>query len=71
MVYLIYILTVLIGIYAVYTNLPALINIGIPNNQLEFGKFMVSLLPTLVGFFMIYFGVSSLYNLLKKKTKND
>ena len=69
MAYLIYTLTILIGIYAVYTNLPPLINIGIPDNQLKFGKFMVSVIPTFVGFFMIYFGASSLYSLLKNKKK--
>ena len=66
MIYIIYILTILIGLYAVYSNLPVLINIGIPDNQLKLGKFLVSLFPTIVGFFMIYFGASSLYSLLKK-----
>jgi len=61
-----YILTILIGIYAVYANLPVLINIGIPENLIEFGRFLVSLIPASVGFFMIYFGVSSLYSLIKK-----
>ncbi len=66
MIYIIYILTILIGLYAVYNNLPVLITIGIPDNQLKFGKLLISLLPTVVGFFMIYFGASSLYSLFKK-----
>ncbi len=61
-----YILTIVIGIYAVYVNLPALVNIGIPDNSIELGRFLVSLIPTLVGLFMIYFGISSLYSLFKK-----
>ncbi len=61
-----YILTIVIGVYAVYTNLPALINIGIPDNSIKFGRFLVSLIPASVGLFMIYFGISSLYTLFKK-----
>ena len=63
----IYILTVLIGIYAVFVNIPALINIGIPSNEIEFGRFMASFFPTVVGLFMIWFGSTSLYSLLRKK----
>ncbi|RUM59070.1 MAG: hypothetical protein DSY60_00490 [Persephonella sp.] len=69
MVYLIYLLTIIIGIYVVYNNLPVLINIGIPDNQLKLGKFLVSLLPTVVGFFMIYFGISSFYSILNKNKR--
>ncbi len=69
MAYLIYLLTVLIGIYVVYNNLSVLINIGIPDNQLKLGKFLVSLLPTVVGFFMIYFGITSFYSILNKNKR--
>ncbi len=65
-----YLLTIAIGIYAIYTNLPVLIEIGIPQDSLQFSRFLVSLLPVVVGLFMIYFGISSLYNLYKK-TKEE
>jgi len=68
-VYLIYILTIIIGIYAVYMNIPALFTIGIPDSQIKFAKFMVSLIPTVVGFAMIYFGITSLISLIKKNKK--
>lgn len=66
--YLIYIFTVIIGIYVFYNNITPLIEIGIPDNNLEFGKFMVSFLPAGVGAFMVYFGLTSLYSLIKKDT---
>ncbi len=70
MVYLIYILTILVGLYAFLTNFSALIVIGFPDNQLKLSKFMVSLFPTLIGLFMIYFGTTSLISLIKKKNKS-
>ena len=68
--YILYILTVLIGLYAVYMNLPALFEIGIPDNEIETGKFFASFFPVVVGIFMIYFGSSSIYNLYKRKKGN-
>ena len=70
-VYFLYILTVLIGIYAVLTNLPALLEIGMPKNETIFAKFMVSFFPVVVGLFMIYFGTTSIYSLVKKSKKED
>jgi uncharacterized BrkB/YihY/UPF0761 family membrane protein len=66
-----YILTIIIGVYAVYVNLPALIEIGIPANTLEFSRFLVSLIPVAVGLFMIYFGISSIYTLFKKNKEEN
>jgi len=68
--YLIYTLTFLIGLYAIYTNLPALFEIGIPQNEIETGRFFASFFPVIVGIFMIYFGISSIYNLHKKEKGN-
>ncbi len=68
--YLIYVLTVLIGIYALYTNLPVLFEIGIPKNEIETGRFFASFFPVVVGGFMVYFGISSIYNLYKKEKDN-
>ena len=68
--YIIYALTILIGIYAVYINLPAIFQIGIPTNEMEIGRFFASFFPVIVGLFMIYFGVSSIYNLYKKEKDN-
>lgn len=70
-VYFLYVLTILIGIYAVYMNLPALIEIGIPKNEIMFAKFMASFFPVVVGLFMIYFGSYSIYSLIKKSKKED
>jgi membrane-bound ClpP family serine protease len=68
---LIYVLTLLIGIYAVFNNLPALFLIGIPTSDLKLAKFMVSLFPVIVGGFMIYFSITSLWDMYKKKKMND
>ena len=71
LVYFLYILTVLIGIYAVSMNLPALLEIGIPRNEIMFAKFMTSFFPVVVGLFMVYFGSYSIYSLVKKSKKED
>lgn len=65
--YPIYILTILIGIYAVYMNAPVLFKINPFENELAMAKFFASFFPTVVEIFMIYFGVYSIYNLYKKK----
>lgn len=70
-VYLIYMLTVAIGIYTVYINLPILFTIGIPQDETQFGRFASSFFPVLVGIFMIYFGLTSLYTLLKKRREEQ
>ncbi len=69
--YLLYILTIIIGLYALYVNIPALIEIGIPKNEIQFGKFMASFFPVVVGLFMIYFGSTSLYSLIKGRGKSS
>jgi len=65
----IYLITLIIGIYALFNNLPALFTIGIPTSELKFAKFMVSFFPTIVGLFMIYFSITSLIEMLRKKRK--
>lgn len=70
-IYFLYILTILIGMYAIFTNFPALLEIGIPKNEIMFAKFLVSFLPIVVGLFMVYFGTSSIYSLIKKTKKED
>jgi hypothetical protein len=64
---LIYLITLIIGIYAVANNLPALFTIGLPTSELKFAKFMVSFFPVVVGLFMIYFSITGLIDIFKKK----
>lgn len=62
-------LGILIGLYAIYNNISGLINPGVEDPVLAFGKFLIALFPVIAGIVIIYVSFSGLFS--KKSGEND
>jgi uncharacterized membrane protein len=69
MVRILYILGILIGLYAVFNNLPNIFKVDFSDPTLALGKILVSLFPVIAGLVIIYVSSYNLYLSFKKKTK--
>ncbi len=69
MVRILYILGILIGLYAVFNNLPNIFKVDFSDLTLALGKILVSLFPVIAGLVIIYVSSYNLYLSFKKKTK--
>lgn len=64
-----YILGILIGIYAIWNNLPALFDLNFKDPTVGFARFLMLIIPIGVGFFLIYMGIVNIKELVEKEKK--
>lgn len=62
-------LGILIGLYAIFNNISGLINPGVEDPVLAFGKFLIALFPVIAGIVIIYVSFSGLFS--KRSGEND
>lgn len=56
------ILGIIIGLYAIFNNISGLINPGVDDPILAFGKFLIALFPVIAGIVIIYVSFSGLFS---------
>ncbi|NPA51418.1 MAG: hypothetical protein GXO22_00795 [Aquificae bacterium] len=66
---ILYLLGILIGIYAVWNNLPALFTLNFSDFTLGVARFLMLAIPVGVGFFLIYMGILNIKELIQKEKK--
>jgi len=66
-----YLLGILIGIYAIWNNLPALFDINFSDPTLGLARFLMLAIPVGVGIFLIYMGIMNIKELIQKEKKGQ
>lgn len=62
-----YTLGILIGIYAIWNNLPALFHINFTDPTLAIARILMLGIPVGVGLFLIYMGIVNIKDLIEKE----
>ncbi len=62
-----YIFGIVIGVYAVWNNIPPLLNISFVDPTVAFARILIHLIAVGVGFFLIYTGILNIKELLEKE----
>ncbi|WP_299230045.1 hypothetical protein [Sulfurihydrogenibium sp.] len=67
MIRVIYILGIIIGLYAIFNNLSYIFNVNFSDPGLAIAKILVSLFPVIAGVVIVYVSGYNLYLSFKKK----
>jgi hypothetical protein len=70
MIRVLYILGIVIGLYAIFNNLPYIFNVNFSDPGLAIAKFLVSLFPVIAGGVIVYVSGYNLYLSFKKKDES-
>lgn len=67
MIRVLYVLGIIIGLYAIFNNLPYIFNVNFSDPSLAVAKILVSLFPVIAGGVILYVSGYNLYLSFKKK----
>jgi uncharacterized membrane protein len=70
MIRVLYILGIIIGLYAIFNNLPYIFNVNFSDPELAIAKILVSLFPVIAGVVIVYVSGYNLYLSFKKKDES-
>ncbi|WP_299230043.1 hypothetical protein [Sulfurihydrogenibium sp.] len=70
MIRVLYILGIIIGLYAIFNNLPYIFNVNFLDPGLAIAKILVSLFPVIAGGVIVYVSGYNLYLSFKKKDES-
>jgi uncharacterized membrane protein len=70
MIRVLYILGIMIGLYAIFNNLPYIFNVNFLDPGLAIAKISVSLFPVIAGGVIVYVSGYNLYLSFKKKDES-
>lgn len=65
------ILGIIIGMYAIFNNISGLLNPGVDDPVLAFGKFLMALFPVIAGAVIIYVSLSGLFSKNKGEKQHE
>lgn len=65
---ILYLLGIVIGLYAIFNNLPYIFKVDFSDPMLALGKILVSLFPVIAGTVIVYVSAYNLYLSFKNKS---
>lgn len=65
------ILGIIIGLYAIFNNISGVLNPGVDDPVLAFGKFLIALFPVIAGVVIIYVSFSGLFSKNKGEKQDE